>query len=146
MYNINDYVKVKNSNITGKVIRKNNTNYLVLSGTNKIYISENMLEKTIEIPANNSNVNFNLQRYNDSETHEIMLRHLTKEEAILNLDKFIDIAICNKQHRIKIIHGKNGGILRKAVHEYLKNSPNVKSFSLGEYHEGSYGVTIAYLK
>lgn len=78
--------------------------------------------------------------------NEIMLRHKTKEEAMYELDKFIDKAISNNLPRIKIIHGKNGGVLRKAAHEYLENSPYVSSYSLGLYHEGGLGVTIAYLK
>lgn len=78
--------------------------------------------------------------------NEIMLRHKTKEEAMYELDKFIDKAISNNLPRIKIIHGKNGGVLRKATHEYLENFPYVSSYSLGLYHEGGLGVTIAYLK
>lgn len=76
---------------------------------------------------------------------EIMLRHKTKEEAMYELDKFMNKVICNKLPRIKIIHGRSGGILRKAVHEYLESSPYVSSYSLGLYHEGGLGVTIAYL-
>ena len=41
---------------------------------------------------------------------------------------------------------KTGGVLRKAVHEYLDNSPYISSYNFGEYYEGSYGVTIAYIK
>ena len=77
---------------------------------------------------------------------EIMIRHQTVEEALSNLDKFIDNAICNNVKIVKIIHGKNGGILRKEVHKYLENSPYVKEHRLGGYYEGSYGVTIAFLK
>lgn len=75
-----------------------------------------------------------------------MLRHQTKEEAIAHLDQFIDHAICNNIKQIKIIHGKNGGILRKSIHKYLLQHPNVKEHRLGGYYEGSYGVTIAFLK
>ena len=75
-----------------------------------------------------------------------MLRHQTVEEALDNLDKFIDNAICNNVKIVKIIHGKQGGKLRHAVHDYLENSPYVKEHRLGGYYEGSYGVTIAFLK
>ena len=55
-------------------------------------------------------------------------------------------AIKNNVKDIKIIHGKNGGILRKAVHDYLKHNKHVETFRLGNYYEGSYGVTIIKLK
>ena len=77
---------------------------------------------------------------------EIMIRHQTVDEALFNLEKFIDNAICNNIKIVKIIHGKNGGILRREVHKYLDNSPFVKEHRLGGYYEGSYGVTIAFLK
>lgn len=79
-------------------------------------------------------------------SNEIMLRHMTKDEAILALDRYIDQALVQKLGRIKIIHGRHGEVLKKAVHEYLANSPYVESFDLASYGEGDVGVTIAILK
>lgn len=79
-------------------------------------------------------------------SNEIMLRHMTKDEAILALDRYIDQALVQKLGRIKIIHGRHGEVLKKAVHEYLANSPYVESFDLALYGEGDVGVTIAILK
>ena len=59
-----------------------------------------------------------------------------------NVENFITEAINLDIKNIKIIHGRNGGVLRKAVHEYLKHNKNVESYRLGNYYEGSYGVTI----
>lgn len=78
-------------------------------------------------------------------TNEIMLRHKLKEEAISELDKYVDQAIVAKLGRVRIIHGRHGGILREAVHEYLKNHPFVKEYYLADYTEGGIGVTIAIL-
>ena len=47
---------------------------------------------------------------------------------------------------IRIVHGKGTGALKKAVHEYLKNNPHIKSYRLGNFGEGDLGVTIAELK
>ena len=77
---------------------------------------------------------------------EVMLRHMHVEEALYVLDKYINDAILANLNTIRIVHGKGEGILRKAVHEYLKKHPNVKSYRLGEYGEGDFGVTIAELK
>lgn len=77
---------------------------------------------------------------------EISLRHMHVEEALYELDKYINDALIANLTTIRIVHGKGEGILRKAVHEYLKNSPHVKSYRLGNYGEGDLGVTIAELK
>lgn len=74
---------------------------------------------------------------------EIMLRHMLKEEAIMTLDKYIDQALVAKLGRVRIIHGRHGGVLRNAVHEYLRSHPYVKDFYLADYPEGGIGATIA---
>lgn len=151
MFNINDNVKIKDSNIKGKIIRmnKNNTCTLLLNNNSKINIKTESLEQiqTNQLESNNSyvNVNYKLNIHNNFD-NEIMIRHQTVLEALENVDLFISQAIINKEKRIRIIHGRHGGILRKAVHEYLKSSPYVESFKLADEFEGSVGVTIVYLK
>ncbi|MGN1034457.1 MAG: endonuclease MutS2 [Oscillospiraceae bacterium] len=76
---------------------------------------------------------------------ELHLRGLTVEEATAELDKFIDDAIISGLHSIVVVHGKGAGILKTAVHNYLKSSRVVKSFRLGKYGEGEDGVTIVEL-
>lgn len=152
MFKINDYVKVKNTNITGTIDRinkiKGETNYRIVTGTNKLTVKEELLEpsKKTQNKRQNNSYKIILNDYSKENLDEIMIRHQLKDEAINNLDKFIDKAVCAKKDKVKIIHGKHGGILRNAVHEYLKTNPYVSSFELGDYYEGSYGVTIAYLK
>lgn len=165
MFNIGDTVKILNSSLYGKIIRKNlkksssSYDYLIKINNKFLNVSENLLEKADiqnikktesrnkkhHINSYRENVTVNLKG-NQEDQNEIMLRHQTVEEAISNLDKFIDTAICNKLHRVKIIHGKSGGILRKAVHDYLSNNTNVEEYHLGGYFEGQFGVTIAILK
>ena len=78
--------------------------------------------------------------------NEISLIGMTTEEAIMELETFIDGALISHLNTIYIIHGKGTGALRKAVHEKLRTMKNVKSFRLGKYGEGEDGVTIAELK
>lgn len=83
---------------------------------------------------------------NASATTELDLRGTTVEEALLELDMFINHALLTKINIFTIIHGKGTGALRSAVHGYLKKCKYVKSFRLGVYGEGEAGVTIAELK
>ncbi len=74
--------------------------------------------------------------------NEIDLRGLYGDEAISQVEQFIDNAFVSGLHRVDIIHGKGTGALRKRVTEFLKTCPHVKSFRLGEWNEGSTGVTV----
>ena len=62
------------------------------------------------------------------------------------MDDYIDQAILGNLHQVSIIHGFGTGAIRKAVQEYLKNCPYVKSFRYGGEGEGLNGVTVVYLK
>ena len=77
---------------------------------------------------------------------EVDLRGQTVEEALMNLDSFIDHAQLNGQGQITVIHGKGTGALRAAVQQHLRSHPSIKSFRLGVFGEGENGVTIAELK
>jgi DNA mismatch repair protein MutS2 len=76
---------------------------------------------------------------------EIQLLGQTVEEAVSNLDKFIDDAVLAGMQSIRIVHGKGTGALRSAVHQHLKRDKRVKTFRLGAYGEGDSGVTLAEL-
>ena len=77
---------------------------------------------------------------------ELDLRGLTTEEALLEVDKFLDDARLTGIERLTVIHGKGTGALRAAVHAHLKSCVGVKSFRLGLYGEGETGVTIVEMK
>lgn len=77
---------------------------------------------------------------------EIDLRGMNVEEALMEVDQFIDHALLSNLELITIIHGKGTGTLRAAIHQHLKNHKHIKSFRLGVYGEGESGVTIAQLK
>ena len=68
------------------------------------------------------------------------------EEALLDLDQFIDNCVLSNINQISIIHGKGTGVLRTAVQAHLKRHRSIKTYRLGTYGEGESGVTIAELK
>ena len=77
---------------------------------------------------------------------EINLLGKTVDEAIAELDKYLDDAVLAHLNSVRIVHGKGTGALRAGVHKYLKRQKHVKSFRLGAFGEGDAGVTIAELK
>lgn len=79
-------------------------------------------------------------------TTEIQLLGQTVEEAIANLDKYLDDAVLTGITSIRIVHGKGTGALRAAVQQMLRRDPRVKTYRLGAYGEGDSGVTLAELK
>ncbi len=76
---------------------------------------------------------------------ELDLRGRYAEEALLEVEKYLDDACLAGLNRIRLIHGKGTGSLRSAVHKQLKGHRRVKSFRLGEPGEGGLGVTVVEL-
>ena len=77
---------------------------------------------------------------------ELNLLGKTTDEALNELDKYLDDARMSHLSSVRIVHGKGTGALRKAVHNYLRKQKWVKSFRLGDFGEGDAGVTIVQLK
>ena len=83
---------------------------------------------------------------NQSISPELNLLGKTTDEALNELDKYLDDARMSHLTSVRIVHGKGTGALRKAVHNYLRKQKWVKSYRLGDFGEGDAGVTIVTLK
>ncbi len=77
---------------------------------------------------------------------EIRLRHLTVEEALYRLDKYLDSAFMQAIKEVRIIHGKGSGKLSNAVWQLLEKHPLVISFRFANRGYGEHGVTVAELE
>lgn len=77
---------------------------------------------------------------------EIDVRGQTLDEAIMNVDKFIDDCCLGGVGTVTIIHGKGTGVLRKGIQDMLKRHKRIKSVRNGTFGEGEMGVTVAELK
>lgn len=77
---------------------------------------------------------------------EINVLGMTVEEALCEVDNFIDKAVLDNLSEIKVIHGVGTGKLKSAISQHLKRNRNVESYRLGKYGEGETGVTIIKLK
>ena len=76
---------------------------------------------------------------------EINLLGKTVDEAVAELDKYLDDALLSHLNSVRLVHGKGTGALRKGIHEYLRRQKHVKSYRLAEFGEGDAGVTIVEL-
>ena len=77
---------------------------------------------------------------------ELDLRGYRYEEALLELDQYLDQAVLSNYEQVYIIHGKGTGALQKGVQQHLKKHKSVNNFRGGMPSEGGFGVTVAELK
>ena len=148
---VGDYVFVKKLNATGKVLSKNESKKKleIAVGAMKISASANDLAealKTTEDIGQTKTVSVKTNIAAKTLTNEINLIGQTVDEALVNLDAFIDSCLVASINEIRIIHGRGTGALMKGVQDHLKKHAHVAEFRLGAYGEGDRGVTIAKLK
>ena len=74
------------------------------------------------------------------------VRGMALDEALEEVEQYLDEAVLAGLHEVTIVHGKGTGILREGIQKHLKNYPHVKSYRRGKYGEGEEGVTVVELK
>ncbi len=149
MPKVNDIVIIANINRDATVLAvdEKNKKVQVMSGSMKMWVklSELRIKKgatSTERPKTRK-VTGLASRAERSATGEIDLRGMASDEAILELDKYIDNAVLSGIGTVTIIHGKGTGVLRKAVQDHLRHHKSIKTFRIGLFGEGENGVTIA---
>ena len=150
---LGDSVKVLSMNLTGTVSsRPDSKGYLfVQTGIirSKVHISDlELVDEPVIKTASMQRTGAGKIRMSKSASisTEINLLGKTVDEAIAELDKYLDDAYIAHMKSVRIVHGKGTGALRKGVHNYLKRQKHVESFRLGEFGEGDAGVTIVEFK
>ncbi|GEM_PF-5206770 len=76
---------------------------------------------------------------------ELYVRHQTVDEAIYRLEAYLDAAFLAGHILVRVVHGKGGGILKRAIWQRLKEHPLVRSYRLAQVGDGDAGVTVVEL-
>ncbi len=144
IFAVGDMVKVKDTSQQGELIELKSPFATVLVGIARLKVRLESLQR-ITSPKPESAGGFTSSLYTPEGKTEIDLRGLLGDEAITQVERFLDDAVVGGLHRVDIIHGKGTGALRKKIAEFLRTYPHVHSFRLGEWNEGGTGVTVVEL-
>ncbi|MBR3961540.1 MAG: endonuclease MutS2 [Clostridia bacterium] len=140
-----DSVKIIDISRDGTVSEISGKRVLVLSGSMRLWVEMDnlmLLEKKKSAPSKGISKPSSMERIAST---EIDIRGLASDEAVIELGRFIDNAVLTNINSVTIIHGKGTGVLRAAVHKYLRGHKAIKNFRVGLFGEGENGVTIAEL-
>ncbi len=143
-----DDVLVKSYGQQGTLLRKDkNHTWDVQIGILKMQIEESDLEKSKPAKQDKSQYQAHVSRTHSAGMSPTLdLRGHRYEEAMTEVDRYIDSALLAGYPSVTIIHGKGTGALRKGVTEYLKRNPRVKSFGYSAPNAGGDGSTVVKLK
>ena len=143
---VGEEVLVKTMNQNGKILKiMPNNRIQVQTGILKLVVSTDDIVK-IQKKKTNKFKNFASLKRTSQVRGEIDLRGMNADEAIAELETYMDRAMLTGYHEIYIIHGKGTMVLRKKIHEYLRTSKYVTEFKDANQNEGGIGCTMATLK
>ena len=149
-----DMVRLTGQDAVGEIIQFNENNVVIAFGQLMTTVSRKQIEKVPDNEAENagriqnrtrSNVTQNLAERRLTFKPEIDLRGQRVEEAIANIQAFIDEAIMLEIAQLRILHGKGYGILKETLRDYLRSEPMVKNFKDEDVRFGGAGITIVNL-
>jgi DNA mismatch repair protein MutS2 len=119
---------------------------MVQAGIMKMKVHVSQLRRMEEAPKEKKKTGNRIQVSARPASMEVDVRGMNLEEAIGEVDSFIDNAVLAGLKTVSIIHGKGTGILRNGIQQHLKRYPAVQEFRLGRFGEGEDGVTVVTLK
>jgi len=145
---VGDWVQLNNSETTGQVLEINRDNLVVALGDlrsvlkkNRVYkISNKQAKKAIQ----NNSYTGSISEAIGNFTAELDLRGMRGDNALHEVEKYLDKSIMLGFPFIKLIHGKGDGILRKLIREYLKKYSQVNRVEDEHADRGGDGITYVY--
>ena len=153
-FKLGESVKVLSMNLTGTIssLPDSKGNVTVQMGILRSQVNISDLEIIEETPSYTAK---NIRQTSQgkmkmsksySVSTEINLLGKTVDEAIAELDKYLDDAYLAHLSSVRIVHGKGTGALRNGIHNYLRRQKHVKNYHLAAFGEGDAGVTIVEFK
>ena len=148
---VGDRVSVSGFNVEGTVVGIRGRTVEVDTGRMKIEVpfsALKLIEKGKgegEVSGSKKSINVFIKRERSSFFPELHIRGYRVDDAIPEVERFINDGYLLGIRNLKIIHGKGEGILKNAVHDYLRDHPLVKRYRLADEREGSSGVTLVEL-
>lgn len=140
---MNDEVLVLPYQQSGTIVEKvDDEHFVVQVGQLKMRVERGQLKKKNQSKSDHSSPSTVIQKHTSPIRPELDVRGKMVEEAIPEIDKYLDSALLSGYKRVYLIHGKGTGALRSGIQAFLRKHPSVKSFRLGNYGEGGSGVTV----
>lgn len=121
-------------------------NVLVEAGIMKVRIPLSDLSPLKKEKDKSSGTRRTVARKAASIKPSVDVRGLNSEEALMDVEKYLDDAVLANLKTVTIVHGKGTGVLRKTIQDLLKSHRYVESYRTGAYNEGGDGATIVTLK
>ena len=147
-YQIGDVVKVLSANRQGEILSINKKGVLTIdmSGLKVNAKPEEVMFVSKKVKPKKVRSNLKAVRKASNQSVEINIIGQRYEEAMRNVDKFLDNALVNNYSMVRIIHGMGTGALRNGVRQLLKKNKNVVSYRDGGPNEGGLGATLVYFE
>lgn len=148
VFQLGDYVVVKTLGVKGKITKLTASNATLALDNGKIMrVKLTQISETTKSTRQEAKkpVIIYEQDYLESVPLELNVIGHRVDEALRLVETYLDKCLLKNYSEVRIIHGFGTGALRSAIHEYLKNSPYVKSYRLGREHEGHGGATVVSL-
>ena len=137
-----DAVQLVGSSVKGVVEKVSEDKVLLLAGSFRMEVPIGRLKKTGE-PQDDLRAGISIKASRPTGVPgSIMVRGMTTDEALPDVERYLDQAYRAGYDQVAVIHGRGTGTLRKAVQELLKTLSYVREYRLGDHGEGGYGVTI----
>ncbi|MCO4291718.1 endonuclease MutS2 [Solitalea sp. MAHUQ-68] len=147
---IGDWVKLMDTDATGKVIELNKSNAVIAIGELMSVVKLNRLAKIQNKDQQKQNKTSSYAEYQiqqrTSFNPEIDVRGMRGEETLYEIEKYLDRALMMGMSSLRIIHGRGDGILRKLIRDYLKKYTGVDSVEDEHPDRGGDGISIVKLK
>ena len=143
-----DSVMIVHLNTRGTVLEKPNDKgeVQVQAGIMRLKAHISQLKRVKEESSGITRARSNVDIGTRAVKRELDIRGMALDEALPEVDKFLDDAVLSSLGEVSVIHGKGTGTLRAGIQTHLRKHPHVEAYRLGKYGEGEAGVTVVTIR